>query len=287
MKVFACLLIATSMAAELAATAPEKTERIVSTAPNLTEILFALELGDGVIAVSDFCDFPEAAKKLPKIGGFVDPNLEALVAMQPDLVVLLASNQSLADKLARLNIKTLVVNDETVADIMSAIKSIGEACGVSGQAVELTSQLQHRLEQIRPAQSAVQPRILICFGRQQNSGQAVSFYAASSKSLYGELITLAGGTNAIETNKPLYPLLSIEGILSIDPDIVIELSEATAGHTQNMVNSEENWLGQLPAARAGNWHTIKADWAVRPGPRIVKLAETIAEHIRQWNKTRQ
>ncbi len=261
-------------------------KRIVSTAPNLTEILFALGLGERVVGVSDFCDYPEEARSKPRIGGFVDTSIEAIVALRPDLVILLKSNGESIRQLKSLGVPTLEVRDESLADIRDAIESIGKRCA----AVEAARSLIEHLDVLTGARKdgsgagSPFPRVLVCFGRIEQGGKPVSFYAGASGSLYDELTKLAGGQTAIAQTLPLYPLVSIEGLYTIDPDVVIELTGAGDPGTRGSLTGDLSPLTSLRAVKGGHWHLVEGEWAVRPGPRIFQLVEPIAAAVAKWHK---
>lgn len=265
--------------------AEEPPRRIVSTAPNLTEILFELGLGKCVVGVSDFCNYPEEAKRKPKIGGFVDTSIEAILALRPDLVVLLESHAQGIRQLQSLNVPLLVVRDQSLADIQDAIEKIGSRCG----AVEAARKILSRIEQhgsrgvtAATADASLAPRVLVCFGRLEQTGKPVSFYAGARGSLYDELVRLAGGRSAIVSSAPLYPQLSIEGIYATDPDIVIELTGAGDPGLSGNLTGDLSPLKPLRAVRNGHWHVVEGEWAVRPGPRIFQLIEPLKKAVSQW-----
>lgn len=277
-----------SAAAGSAEEADEPPSRIVSTAPNLTEILFALGLGDRVVAVSDFCDFPPEAAALPRVGGFVDLSFEALVAARPDIVVLLESHAGVARRIDRLGIRTVLVNDESLDDILAAIRTIGVACGADARADALIERMRGRIDGIRErgreAAGGARPRVLLCFGRNTRGGELSSVYAATEDSLFGELVLLAGGRPVPEDAAILYPQLSVEGIHALDPDIVVELSGSGDPAFAREIAPPGGVLESLGAVRRGQWHLVTGEWAVRPGPRILRLAGELSDLLGAWRE---
>lgn len=263
---------------------PERSpHRIVSTAPNLTEILFGLGLGDRIIGVSDFCTYPEEARRKPKIGGFVDTSIEAIVALKPDLVVLLESNGDSIRKLDALHVPTLVVRDESLADIREAVRRIGERCGAQAAAQRLLTEWDALVQAVPPREGAI-PRVLVCFGRIESGGQPSSFYVGAVGSLYDELVALAGGQTAVPKGTTLYPQVSVEGMYAIDPDLVIELTGAGDPGFRGRLTGDLGALSALRAVREGHWRVVEGEWAVRPGPRILQLVEPIAREIQAWRR---
>ena len=137
-KVLLLYLLCGFLAAGLAGAAETPAyQRIISLAPSLTEILYALDLGDRVVGVTRYCDYPEGALAKTKVGGLMDPNYEAMVALKPDLVILMTSHRDAKRELAKMGIATLTVPHQTIADIHESIQTIGKACGASQKAAEL------------------------------------------------------------------------------------------------------------------------------------------------------
>ena len=140
--------------------------RIVSMAPSITETLFALGLGDRVVGTTSYCNHPPEAREKPRIGGFHDPNFEAVVALRPDLVVTLVEQQSARDALAILGIPVATVSHQTIDGILESIPALGDACGVQPRAEALAGELRARLARIaRRTAGLRRPRVLIVVGR--------------------------------------------------------------------------------------------------------------------------
>ncbi|MDZ7619631.1 MAG: helical backbone metal receptor, partial [Patescibacteria group bacterium] len=122
--------------------------RIVSMAPSITETLFALGLGGRVVGVTRFCSFPAEVAELPRVGGHLDPNLEAILRLRPDLVVLMTEQADLADSLHQLGVRTLAVGDDSVEQVLDTITTLGTHCGATEQATALVDSLQSRMQAI-------------------------------------------------------------------------------------------------------------------------------------------
>src|ERR1700716_3118933 len=140
------LLIVLVLSAALVPAAPQ---RIISAAPAVTETLFALGLGDRVVCVTDFCHFPAEARKKPKIGGYLRPSLETIVALRPDLVIAERSPSNLVTQLAGLKIPTVEVDFKTLADILASFQKIADAAGVHEHGVALRNSITRQMDQIR------------------------------------------------------------------------------------------------------------------------------------------
>jgi len=257
----------------------ERSQRIVSMAPSTTEILFALGLGDQVVGVSRYCDYPDAAGKIVKVGGHVDPNYEAIVAARPDLVILLTAHRDVKTELDKLGIRTLVTPHKSVGDIHEAIRLIGDACDRRQRADTLLDQLARRTQAVREAvEGRPRPRVLICIGRDTESEQLSGIYVPGRHEFYDEIIEMAGGVNAYEGEQVAYPEISAEGVLQINPDVIIDLADYTHTGEKTPAEIEAQWsaLRTVGAVRDGRVHAITGTHAMRPGPRYVEFLEQLA-----------
>ncbi|MBC8423159.1 ABC transporter substrate-binding protein [bacterium] len=281
-----CLLLAAAIASPIAAAAsddPSGVEdapaRIVSLAPSITELIFALNVGDRVVGVTDWCRHPAAVTELPSIGGHVDPNLEAVVALRPDLAVVEAANTEAAERLTRLGVEVCVVEHRHVEGILASVLQVGEACGVVARAELLHADLQRRLAAVagRPA-SDPRPRTMIVVGREVSSGRLSDLYVAGAGTFLGDLLALAGGDNVMPESAVSYPMISAEGLLRLAPEVVIDLAPECADDPQKLAELERAWRQHtdVPAVRAGRVHVVTDDALLIPGPRFVETLELLA-----------
>lgn len=254
-------------------------QRIISLSPSTTETLFALGLGDRVAGVTRFCHFPPAARDKPKVGGYFDPNYEAIAALKPDLVIILPEQEKVKEFLNELELKHLTVNNKTIADILSTISTIGQACHAGKAARELVQDIERRIESIREAtKNLARPTVLISIGRSLGSGSLQEVYAAGQNTFFNELVVAAGGQNAFTEATPEYPMLSAEGILQLNPDFIFDLvADLSAKNlTEAEVITEWHSLGQLKAVQQQQVVVLSADYTVIPGPRFILLLEDFA-----------
>jgi iron complex transport system substrate-binding protein len=252
--------------------------RLISLAPSLTEIVFALDLQDQLVGVTRYCDHPAAARDIAQVGGFFDPSYEEIVALRPDLVLLLESHTTVAGELDKLGIRYLLTPHKKVEDIPRAVQMVGDACGGPRQARELAAQLQTRMAAVQETVAdRPRPRALVCIGRDRESGDLAGMHFAGNDGFYNALLQLAGGQNALLDRAVDFPQLSAEGILQTDPDLILELvSRLPAGKTADQIAAQ--W-DRLPACRAvaeGRVHVIVGDHALRPGPRFIEFLEELA-----------
>jgi iron complex transport system substrate-binding protein len=255
-------------------------QRIVSTAPSVTEILFALDLGDRVVGVSSFCRYPSAAAKLPKVGTFLNPNLEPILGLRPDLVIVIKNPIQLAERLGALNVRVLEVGQDSLADIETSTSRIGEAAGVGNRAAALNATIRAGLDEVRRL-VAGQPRRRLAFLVGRSPGELQGMVAVGRASYLTELIELAGGVNVFAEAPAAYPKVSLEEILARDPEVIVDMGEMadTAGVTEAQKRAVVALWGRYPAlaaVRSGRVHAVADDIFVVPGPRVAEAARAFA-----------
>ncbi len=249
-------------------------ERIVSLAPSITETLFALGLGEKVVGVTRFCNYPEQAKKIEKIGGYADPNLEKIITLNPNLVVLLDAHEKQRVFLKRFGIRTLSLSNQSCADICTSFFYIGRACGAVEKADSLIRYFKLKLNNHKPA--ATKQKVLLCVGRDSPGGGSVqSVFIAGTGTFYNDIINASGAVNVFSDSFPSYPKLSREGIISLSPDVIIDIAPAMASVTCKELIADWKNVPMVPAITSGRVHCLAADYATVPGPRILLLLRDI------------
>ncbi len=247
--------------------------RIVSTTPNFTEILFEIGGGDKVVAVSDYCLYPEGARAKPRIGGPFNLSYERIVALRADLVVLPLSLETAAGKLRTLGLPVLQLPNETVADVVESITRLGEVSGRSTQADRLAAQIRAELAAVeQKTRDLPRPRTLIVVLRAAGGLQDVT--AASADTFLNELLVLAGGENVITGTISRYPRISREEIVSLDPEVILDLTFSAEGEDTLGIWSQ---LPTLDAVRTGRVVAIPDPVATIPGPRMVETLRRFVE----------
>lgn len=262
----------------LPAHTPTKPTRIVSTAPSLTEILFALGLENQIVGVTIFSDYPQAATQKPKVGTFWQPNIEAIIAAKPDLVVTLGFSQqrNLANRLKRLGYRTLTIDLQTVTDLFDTIKILGPATATQPEATQLMHSLRRKLDELSALTAAEnKPKVLWVVQRQP-------LRVAGTDTFVNEMIELAGGTNAIGKTVHKYPPVGAEQIYTCGADVIIEPSMNRANSANHYDAALRYWsrFENLPAVRDQRIYVIDGDIVSRLGPRLYEAAETIARCVR-------
>jgi len=256
--------------------------RIVSLSPSTTETLFALGVGDRVVGVTRFCMYPAAAQQIARVGGYLDPNYEAVAALEPDLVIVLPEYEKVVHYLEELGLRYLVVHNRTLSEITGTINLIGSACGAEKKAGELVTQIEARKEEIARATAQLnRPGVIVSIGRSMGSGALKEVYLAGKNTFYDELVTLAGGRNLYANGKISYPLVSAEGLLHLNPQVVLELVAdlEQRGLSEEMILRDWQSAGQIDAVRNKRVCVLSGDYVAIPGPRIILLLQDMARAI--------
>lgn len=244
--------------------------RIISLAPSMTEILFAIGLNQEIVGVTQFCDYPPEALAKPKVG-YVHPNLESIVALQPDLI--LAPREFLRvdimSKLEQLKIPTFVLEAKTIDDIPSHIQTIGRMLERSPAADRVALDLRQQIAETREKVGGLpRPRLLYVLNSQP-------LITVGPGSFLHHMIELAGGTNVAARASAPYPRLSMEEVLKEDPEIIVFPSGAAEGLPESEQQLWQRWT-TLSAVRQGRFHRVPSDLLNRPGPRIIQGLEALA-----------
>jgi iron complex transport system substrate-binding protein len=257
-------------------------QRIVSLAPSVTEVLFALGLGERVVGVTSFCRYPPEAARRPQVGGYLDLNLEAIVALKPDLAVLIQDHDAAQARLEALGVPTLQVDQGDLDGILRSIEEIAARCGVAERGGELVAEIRGRLAVVEQRVAGLpRPRTLAVVGREAGSGTLATVWVAGTETFYDDVIKLAGGVNAAAPSPVAYPEVSREGLLHIDPDVILDLLADLdeRGVAGDAAAADWQELSALRAVRTGRVHLLEHELTVVPGPRVAELVEQVAQAL--------
>lgn len=256
---------------------------IVSTAPGFTETLFALGQGKRVVAVSEFCHYPPEVNKLPRIGTYLQPNIEAIARLRPEVVLIHSELKTGVSQLQQLGIRTVAVKNTSLEDVLTSVRAIAKGIGVEPEGARLEKALRDKLKQIEQAASS-RPRRSVLFVIGRTPGQLDGMIAVGRGSFLNEIMRIAGGRNVLADSPVTYPKISIEAVIRLDPDVIVDMGDmavttnVTKEHMQSVLRL---WQAQpgIRAATLGNVHPVAADIFVVPGPRVVEAAQAFADML--------
>jgi iron complex transport system substrate-binding protein len=250
------------------------TTRVVSLAPSLTEILFALGAGDLLVGVTDFCDYPPQASQKPKVGTVLAPNAEVVLALQPNLVLATTegNRQETVLLLERLQIPIFVVRPEGLEGIYASIRSVGGLLGRPARASAVVESMRSRVAWVAGQVKGRPPaRVLYVLWPDP-------LITAGRGSIIDALIGVAGGENVAGGISLRYPRLNLEEVLRVDPEVILLAGMGSRPLRAESVQGWEGWQ-VLRAVKAGRVQALDGDLLHRPGPRIVEGLEAIARAL--------
>ena len=247
--------------------------RIVSLAPSITETLYAIGAGEQIVGVTEFCDYPPEAKSKPKVG-YARPNLETIVSLRPDLVLAPAEfiRVHILAKLEQLKVTVYVMEARSLEDIVSHTQTIGKMLARSEGATSLTEEMRERVKEVKSrTKNLSRPRVLYVL----NSDPLIT---VGPESFIHQLIEMAGGSNVAAGAPTAYPRLSMEEVLSKDPELILFPVGVAEGIPEHEQQRWKRWT-TMTAVKQGRLAQIPADLLNRPGPRIVEGLERLARII--------
>jgi iron complex transport system substrate-binding protein len=248
-------------------------QRIISLAPNVTEILFALGLEDRIVGVTSYCDFPETARTKDKVGDTLRPSLEKIISLKPDLVVVSTSSQleNLTRRLDQLAIPVYVTDPRAVREVAATIRSLGEVTGTADRARSIASEMESRIDAVeRRVRNLPRPLVLYVL-------QTGPLITAGRNTFVNDLINIAGGKSVSGDETADYPQFSRETAIARAPEIIV----APSIHGAELVKESElrRDFAATPAIRSNRIVWVTPDLVDRPGPRIVEGLEQLAKGL--------
>jgi iron complex transport system substrate-binding protein len=248
--------------------------RVVSLAASTTELLFALGAGDSVVGVDLYSDYPEAARAVPRVGNELNPSVEKIVALHPDVVLTetTANEQGTAEQLQRLGIPVFVSRVQSLADLDTSIRDVGMLVGRETRAVLLVQALHSRFDEIRQRAAGLPrvPTLLVVWSD--------PLFVVGKKTFTSELIALAGGESISDDAGEGFPKYSLERVLRHSPDVIIVGSHKNDGKGPDPIGYWKRWP-DLPAVKGDRVVGVDGDLLFRPGPRLADGAARLFEVI--------
>lgn len=281
----AALVVLACLAAVPAACAPDVTsiatpataERIVSLAPSATEVLFEAGCGARLVGVTSYCRYPPQATTLPKVGGYLTPSYEALVALRPDRVVILPEHVDARRYLTALGIEVVEFDHRSIRGILDSIATAGDLCGTRARADAAVAELEGLLNRVdERTDGRPRPRVVISVSRGQERGFG-SLSAAGPDGVYHDLLLRAGGQNAVPPGPVLHPALSPESLIRLNPDAVVEFASGAVDRTA--IREEWRALPSLTAVARDRVFVFTEEFLPVPGPRLVRFTDTLAHAL--------
>ena len=249
---------------------PVRPLRVIALAPSITEIVYALEAEEKLVGATMYSDYPEAAKRLPRVGSYIHLDLEKIVALNPDLCIAVKDGnpKETVLRIEKFGIPVFAVNPNGLKTVINAVKKLGNVLNADKKASEITSEMRQRMDHVKAFTSTLAKRPGVFF--QIGISPIVS---TGSGTFLDELIELAGGRNLAKGPKP-YPRFSTEQVLSMKPDVIIITSMARAEIFETVKKDWESWPN-LPAVKNNRVYVVESDILDRPTPRLVEGLEML------------
>ncbi len=253
---------------------PDDLKRVVSLAPSITEVIFALGKEDLLKGITRFSDFPAATKKLPRVGSYVHLDLERIVALKPDLCIGIKEGNPIAvvRKLEHLGIPVYAVDPKNLNSVLETIIQLGQLLGADPKAKAIVSDLRARIERVKSlvATSPNRPGVFFQIG-------ISPIVSAGTETYIHELVVMGGGRNLAESPVP-YPRYSREQVLGLSPDVLIITSMARRASFEGVKRQWAKWPS-MPAVQNNRILLMDSDILDRPTPRLIEGLEHVAEAI--------
>jgi iron complex transport system substrate-binding protein len=261
-------------------TRTNEVKRIVSLVPALTEMLFALGAGAQLVAVSSYDEYPPDVKSLPRVGALLDPDMERILALRPDLVLSYGSQTDTQAQLARANIRVFNYRHAGLAGVFTTLKELGAAVGRAREGERLAGEIRGRLDGIQARVTGrPRPRTLLVFERDPASLRGV--YVSGGVGFLHDMLGIAGGVNVFAdvARESVQP--SVETILARAPEVIIEVRATGLLTAEGVAVATRAWgtLASLPAVKQGRVYVLNGDHLVVPGPRVVQGTEAFAKAL--------
>jgi iron complex transport system substrate-binding protein len=269
-----------SPVAQRSGAAEPRPKRIVSLVPAVTEMIYAMGDGARVAAVSNYDHFPADVARLPRVGGLLDPSVERILAIKPDLVIVYATQKDLIERLDRAGIPYFNYQHKALPDILTTIRAIGARIGSPAGADAVASGMERSLAEIRAKTATLaHPATLLVFERDPASLRNV--FASGGYGFLHDMLEIAGGRNVFASLKQQAVQASTEMLIASRPDVIIELLYGDSLKNADLAKELRAWdaLASVPAVRSHRISALTGDEFVVPGPRVVdatrKLARTL------------
>jgi iron complex transport system substrate-binding protein len=255
-------------------------QRIISLIPATTEMLFAMGAGNRLVGVGNYDRFPPEVSRLPKVGGLLDPDVERVISLKPDLVIVYATQADLKRQLERAQIPMFDYAHRGLPDILETMRALGERIGMKAGADAAAANVQQQLDATRARVASLpRPKTLLVFGREQGTIRRVN--ASGGLGFLHDVLELAGGSDVLGDLRQQSVDLSTEMIITRAPEAIIELHYGDPLPPARLEAERRVWnaLASVPAVKTGRVHLLVGDEFVVPGPRIAVAADRFARTL--------
>jgi iron complex transport system substrate-binding protein len=252
--------------------------RIVSLIPATTEMLFAMGAGDRVVAVGSYDHFPPEVERLPRVGALLDPDVERILTLRPDLVVVYGTQQELKAKLERAQIPFYSYMHKGLADVVETVRLLGARVGVEAQANALAARIEKELAAVRARVAGrPRPKTLLLFGREPGSLRGLN--ASGGQGFLHDMLEVAGGIDVLADQQRQSVMMSTEMVLALAPDVIVELRYARRDASETDDVRAWDALPAVPAVRNHRIVVLRGEEFVVPGPRVALATERLARAL--------
>jgi len=258
----------------------QRPQRIISLIPATTEMLFAMGAGNRLVGVGNYDRFPPEVSRLPKVGGLLDPDVERVISLKPDLVIVYATQADLKRQLERAQIPMFDYSHRGLPDILETMRGLGERIGMKVGADAAAARVQQQLDATRARVASLpRPKTLLVFGREQGTIRRVN--ASGGLGFLHDVLELAGGSDVLGDLRQQSVDLSTEMIITRAPEAIIELHYGDPLPPARLQAKRRVWnaLASVPAVKTGRVHLLVGDEFVVPGPRIAVAADRFARTL--------
>ena len=266
---------------QIAKSPDHQIQRIISLVPAATEMLYAIGAGPRMVGVGSYDSFPPEVKKLPSVGALLDPNVELMLSLKPQMVVVYSSQVDLKQQLARAGIGVFDYKHDGLADVTTTIRGLGQRTGTEARAEQIARDIERGLDEVRlKVKDRPRPRTLLVFGRERLALRGL--YASGGVGFLNDMLDVAGGTNVFGDVKTQAVQASTEQILARRPEVILETRAVNSAWPSGDHQAELNvWnaLASIPAVRNHRVLFLFDDRIVIPGPRVVEGTTAMAKAL--------
>ncbi|NEW61679.1 ABC transporter substrate-binding protein [Sulfurovum sp. bin170] len=254
-------------------------ERIIALSPSINEIIYALGAGDEMVGNIEYCNYPKKALKIPKVGGYFSPSLEKIIALKPSIVVMESNNYKLSQQLDKLDIKSKIVDIDTLESIKTSIVALGKIFDREKNATDIVGDINSGLDALKNI--VKDKKILMVIGHNTSLNRQI--FVAGQNLYFDDIIKESGNQNAFQTTRKGQPILNMENIIATNPDIVILLSPYIKEKGLTKKELLEPWKSlPINASKKNSIYIIDKIYAGIPSDRLVYFLEDFREILNDY-----